>query len=318
MVANGQDITKLLIGSAEQSILVSLRINDEAGLKSDTMELTVDNREPFDIPPIGSLVEVWLGYEPSPVPMGKFRLDHWELSGPPSILTLTAASAELTTEIKGQKTRSWHDTTLGQIASKIAGEHSLGLSIAPDLASREVEHIDQQTESDLNFLSRLAKRNGAVFKLADGKILLAEKGSDLHPSGTQKLETKITPSDVVSWRIEESERGQNGSVKCQWVDHEAGKRKTVTAGSGSPVQRDKRLYRTEAEAGAAARALLGDLQRGKRSGSIEMAGNPALYAGCILGLSGFHAAVDGQQSVSSVTHELRSSGYTTSASFESV
>lgn len=316
VVANGVDITTLLLDPSRKKILVSLTITDEAGVKADSLELVVDNREHFAIPPIGSEIEVWLGYEPAPERMGRYRLDHWSLSGPPNILTLSATSAELTTAIKETKSRSWHDTTLGAIVSKIAGEHSVGSAIDGELAARAVEHIDQQTESDLNFLSRLAKRNGAMFKLGDGKIIFAKKGAPTFPNGGAKPVRTIRPADVATWSVTESERGGHKSAAAQWHDHDAGKRKTVTVGEGKPVHRDKRLYRTEAEAQAAAEAILGDLRRGKREGSLEMAGSPHLFAESPVTLSGFHPDADGTYNAKSVTHAFTSSGYTTSVSLE--
>lgn len=315
IVANGRDITTLLLSKDGRKVLVSLTVIDEAGLASDSAELVVDNREGFAVPPIGSLLEIWLGYEPAPVRTGRYRLTGWEKSGPPNTLTLFATAAELTTAIKGQKMRSWHDTTLGAIINKIAGEHSLGVAIDAELAARTVEHIDQQTESDLNFLSRLAKRNGATFKLADGKIVFTIRGA-MSFSGRAKAVRTIRPVEVSSWRMREDERSGHKSVICSWMDHKAGKRKTATAGSGEPVHRDKRLYRTEAEAKAAAEAALGDLRRGKREGTFEMAGAPDLFAETIVRLAGFDADVDGDYTAKTVTHSFSSSGYTTSVTLE--
>lgn len=316
IVIDGTDITARLIDKSRNKILVSIRVTDEAGIKSDAVELTIDNREGFPAPPKDAVIEVWLGYEPAPVYMGKFRVDEWTKSGPPNILTVSAKAAELTKEIKGKKTRSWNDTTIGAIVQKIAGEHGLDHAIDPALAGRAVEHIDQQTESDLAFLSRLAKRNGALFKLADGKVLFVKKGSKTNPSGKTKPARTVRPVEVSSWSMTESERGEHKAVKCSWVDHKAGKRKTVTAGSGKPVHRDKRTYRTEAEAKAAAQAQLGDLKRGKRDGSLEMMGNPDFCAEMDVTLAGFDPDVDGTYSAKSVSHDFSASGYTMSVSLE--
>lgn len=316
IVANGQDITTRLLDDSEKRVLVSLTVTDEAGIKADGLELTIDNRDRFEVPPIGSEIEVWLGYEPAPVRMGLYRLDSWEMSGPPNVLTLSASSAELTTAIKGQKTRSWHDTTLGAIVRAIAGQHGLGVLIPDELAGRPMEHIDQQTESDLNFLSRLASRNGAVFKLADGKVLFTPKGASVTAAGEPKPDLTVVPAMVASWSVTESERGGHQSVVCHWMDHHAGKRKSVTVGEGKPVRRDKRLYRTEEEARAAAQATLGDLRRGKRDATLEMAGNTDVFAESDLTMRGFHGNVDGRYGVKSVSHTFDSSGFRTSVSLE--
>lgn len=317
IVVDGKDITSRLLDKSRRKVLVSLTVTDEAGIKSDSAELVVDNREGFPAPPVGALMEVWMGYEPSPKYMGQFRIDEWTKSGPPNTLTVSAKSAELTTEIKGHKTRSHHATTVGDIVRKIAGEHGLGVSVDSKIGARVVEHIDQQSESDLAFLSRLAKRNGAMFKLAGGKVLFAKKGARTTPSGAAKAARTLKPTDgVASWTMTKSERGGHKSVNCYWHDHDEGRRKKATAGSGKPVFRDKRIYRTEAEASAAAAAHLGDLHRGKADGSVDVVGDPTFFAEMTVTLSGFDPDADGTYTAKSVAHKFDSSGYTTSVALE--
>lgn len=318
IVANGVDITtKLIDPRAQRAILASLTITDEAGVKSDTLELEVDNRgRTFAVPAIGSELQVWLGFEPAPLYMGRYRLDDWTKSGPPNVIRMSAKSAELTTAIKSPKRRSWHETTVGAIVEKIAGEHALGVAISPELASRAIEHIDQQNESDVGFLTRLAGRHGATFKVADGKLVFAAKGSREYPTGGAKPVTVIRPADVSTWSVTASERGGFRSVVTQWHDHDAGKRKSLTAGAGEPVYRERHVYRTEAEAKAAAEARLGDLKRGRREAQFEGVGNPALFAEGVVRLEGFDPDCDGDFFAKSVTHSFSASGYTTSVTLE--
>jgi phage protein D len=78
---DGKDITTRLLGGGSNCILESLTITDEAGVKSDSLELSIDNRDGFKAPAIGGQIQVWLGYDPSPAYMGKFRVDEWTKSG---------------------------------------------------------------------------------------------------------------------------------------------------------------------------------------------------------------------------------------------
>lgn len=151
LTINGQDAQPELLRR-----LVSLTLHDEAGVKADTLELVLDGAGDVAPPPNGAEIRVWLGYEPTPADMGRFRVNDWTLAGPAKTITVRAVAADLTSEIKATKTRSHHDTTLGDIVRKIAGEHRLAVEIDADLASQRIEHIDQQTESDMGFLSRLA------------------------------------------------------------------------------------------------------------------------------------------------------------------
>jgi phage protein D len=225
-------------------------------------------------------------------------------------------SAELTTAIKETKVKSFHGKTLGDIVREIAGKHGLGVSIDKDLASRHVEHIDQQNESDVAFLTRLASRNGATFKVANGKAIFTKKGSKTLPSGAAKPAVTVKPEQVSSWSVTQSERGGHKSVIAYWNDHKAGKRKKATSGSGKPAHRMRHVYATEAEAKAAAAGKLGELNRGKRSGQIDLPGNPAFFAEGAVTLQGFDPDCDGGFFAKTVTHTFSSSGFTTSVSLE--
>lgn len=293
-----------------------MTITDESGVKSDAVELEIDNRDKLAVPPVGSDLQVWIGYEPSPVFMGKFKVDEWTKSGPSATIRISAKSADVTAAIKGHKTRSFDGKTVQQIVSQVAGDNGLGTAVDSSIGSRQVEHIDQHNESDMAFLTRLAGRQGATFKVADGKVIFAKKGSTTLPSGNTKPPVTLKPADVSTWSITQSERGGQKSVVCYWHDYSKNKRTKVTSGSGKPAFRDKKVYRTQAEAQAAADGKLGELTRGKRSGQLEMPGNPNIFAEGVVNLNGFDSDADGSYFAKTVSHNFSSGGYRTSVTLE--
>jgi phage protein D len=316
---DGRDITTRLIDKDRRKPLVSITITDEAGIKSDRCDLEIDLRESFAPPTPGSEFTVYMGYEPEPVLMGKYRVDSWSKKGPPNTLTVSASSADLTTAIKETKHRAYHEKTVASIVQEVAGRHSLGTAIDQDIGSNYVEHIDQSAESDMGFLTRLAKRHGATFKVANGTVIFAKKGSTTLPSGVGKPAITVKPVDVASWTVNAGERGAHDAVICYYHNHDTGKRKGARAGKGgdgTTVHRDKRVYATEAEANAAAKAQLGELTRGQKTGSIECVGNPAFFAEGVVVLDGFDPDADGQYYAKTVTHTFNGSGYTTSVALE--
>ena len=294
----------------------TITLHDEAGIKADTLEIEIDAGGDIDIPAAGTEIKLWLGYEPSPVYKGRFRVDRWTLSGPLQILRVNAVAADLTTKIKATKTRSHHDTTLGAIVNKIAGEHGLAVAMDDELAARKVEHIDQQTESDMGFLTRLALRNGATFKFGAGRIIFTAKGSKMMPDGSDKPVLTIQREQLTDWTVSVDERGGHKAVKCEYRDVKTGKRVMVEAGAGEPCHRDRKLYATRVEAEAAAKAKMGDLERSSLSVDISGPGIPELFAEGLVRLTGVHAAADGEYLAKSVEHTLSASGYAFSASLE--
>lgn len=307
---DGKDVT-----TEWESVLESLAITDEAGVKSDSCEVSFDAREGFTAPPVGAELKVWLGYEPEPVYMGSYKVESWSKRSPPLILSVSAKAADMTGPIRAHKVRSFHDRTVKQIVDQVAGDNGLTAQVDREIGARKIEHIDQQSESDIAFLTRLAKRHGATFKQADGKLLFAAKGSRTKPDGSAKTVITIKPTASTSWTAECGERGGFEGATTQYIDRATGKRRTVTEG-GKPLNRDRRLYGSEVEARAAAQANIGDLRRGKMAVSLEMPGTPTLYAEALVHLEGFDADVDGEYLAKSVSHTYGGDGFTTSLSLE--
>lgn len=314
LVYAGQDISTKLMQNGGP--LISLVVTDEAGIKSDTVEIEFDDRERLPSPTKGAEIKVWLGYEPEPVYMGRFAVDEWERRGPVRTLRISAKAAALTTAIRAAKSRSWHDLDLGDIVDTIAGEHGLQVKMHDEMRAIHLDHIDQQSESDLGFMTRLAKRSGATFKLADGNLIFAKKAAKTLPSGQEKEKIELRPGDVSTWSATDCARGECGSVICFWMDRDAGKRTKVVVGEGDPAHQDRKLYATEAEALAAAQAQFGTLNRGQKRIEIDGPGNPAVYAEAMLSLRNFDQDVDGEYIVKGVRHSLDEGGFLTSIHVE--
>lgn len=299
--------------------LLSLTVTDNEGLKSDSVEIVVDNRDRIPAPKKGSQFKVWLGYaETGLVYMGSYQVDTWSKSGRPLKLQISAKAVGLTTEIKSPKSRSYHKTNVGEIVEKVAGKNSLGSKVHPELSKVKIGHIDQSNESDLHFLTRLAKRIGGNFKLADGQIIMNKAGAGTLPSGSQAPVFDIPETGTLEWSGSGSERGSYGSSSAAWHDTEEGERKTVVVGEGKPRYRDRKLYKTEDEARQAAQAVLSGLNRGKRSFNVSLPGKPEIFAGARMNATEYDPDVDGLYGIKSAVHTLDSGGLKTSLTGEGV
>jgi phage protein D len=311
VVMDGRDVT-----TNWQSVLESISVTDEAGLIADTCEFAFDNREGFTAPPLGAEIKIWIGYEPAPTYMGSYTLDSWTKTFNPRRLSISGKAVDFTSAIKSPKLRSHHAMTVKEIVEKIASGHQLAAIVDPAIGSRPIAHIDQQHESDMAFLTRLAKRNGATFKLGDGQIIFAAKGSPLAPSGKDKTPITIGYTDVTECSVQRSRRGEFDSASAHYMDHVAGKRLTAIAGTGTKRHRDRRLYGNKSEAQAAAAGNLGDFTRGQLTATVEMPGNPALFAEALVTLKGFDSDADGDYFAKSVTHTYGGDGYIMSLTLE--
>ena len=116
----------------------------------------------------------------------------------PSTMTVRGKASDSSPEFKAAKTRSWHQQTIGQIVTQIAGEHGQRLRFIATFTDRLIEHIDQENESDAHFMTRLGKLYGAVAKPADGRLLFIPEGAGISTSGQALSAAIIDKSEITS------------------------------------------------------------------------------------------------------------------------
>lgn len=320
ITANQSDITDAL-----RERFGSLRLSDKAGVESDEVVITLadhDPSAPIALPPTGAELHVWLGYDTRADDMGVYVVDSIEISWPPNQLKIVAKAAPMAESDSGQgstrlmlqtkKTRSWEaGTTLGDMVSAIASEHSLEPAVQSVMAGITLPHVDQVNESDMNLLTRLARDHDGIVKPAGGTLLLARRGSSQTAgSGGQALPTvAITPEMVSSGRMKLAKRGKAGSVVARWRDTDAATTLEITEGEGEPVQRLQAIHPDEESARAAARSELNRGARGEQVLKLTLPGRTDLMAEGRLQLSGFRAGADGEWLITQVDHQMDSSGY---------
>lgn len=308
VAANGTDITGKINGR-----LISMDIVDKAGVKSDSVTITIDDRDQLlTIPSRGAKLQVWIGWAGGTlVSKGKFTVDEVEIEGPERQMIIRANAADMNSGIKAPKERSFDNITFGDLVKTIAKDNGLTPSIPADLAARNLGHVDQ-TESDLQLLTRICAEQGATFKIADKRLVVADRASGKTASGKTLPMMPLNSGNCEGWTATISERDKYRSVVAQYHDHDSADLLEVTAGEGDPSLTLKNTYKDEETAKHAARSKLAALNRGALSVSIRgYIGNPNMIAEQLAVLSGFRAGVDGQELViDQVTHSISDSGYT--------
>lgn len=315
IVADGANITELI---ADRLLLA--QITDQAGVKSDRLMLVIDDRdERLEIPKKGVKLEVSLGYVGKAlVRMGSYTVAEVEVEGPARQMTIQATAVDMTKGIRSPKERSWPNVTLGTLVRKIAADNELKPSIAPELAARNLGHLDQ-TESDMQLLQRVCAEQGATCKVADGRLVVATRAGGKAATGAKLPPATIEAGSCASWSATMTDRNNYKAVKAYYHDAGKAKRTSVTAGSGKPVMTLKNTYTSKDEAKQACESKLKALSTGVGEVRISaMVGDPEMSAERIATLKGFRKGVDSDGwVVNSVTHTFNGDGYTCDVELES-
>lgn len=321
IVANSENITAKI-----RERFKSLRLVDETGTESDTVEISLSDHDPskrIALPKPGAELEVFIGYDTSIDYKGLFVVDEVELSGYPCEMVIRARAAPYTTskggkrDLQTQKTRSWpKGTTLGAMVKRIAGEHRLKPAISPGLASIALPHTDQSHESDMSLLSRLAKRYDAIAKPADGLLVFAKRGYVQSASGKERPGVTLTPEDGSNYRVVIASRDSAGTVVAYYRDTRKAQRREVTIGGGDPVVRLRMAYADRVSAENAARATQRSRARAERRLTYTFPGRSEIVAEAVATMRGFRDGVDGDWLIKRAEHYVGPNGYRTTIECE--
>ncbi len=309
-------IFQILIGTNDitsmiNDRLLSLRINDEPGIRSDTLELRLDDRDAkLALPSSGTEISVKLGYDGQKLfHKGLFTVDEIDLSGPTQTLTVKAKAANMQQSLKQPKTRPWENVSFGDIITKIAGEHELKPRVSDTLFAINFQHLDQTNESDLHLITRLARQHDVIAKPANGFLLVVPRGEMRSATGKNMSTVSLTKKDLLDWRMTSAERGRYEAVTAYWHDLASASKIPEKVGDGTPVYTLRNTYPNAEEARAASQAKLNSLGRGSSTLSITMPGQSSLCAESKLTLSGVRKGIDGDWVVTRVEHIMNQSGY---------
>lgn len=312
---DGKDITPTV-----NARLVSLRLEETRGDTADQLDLTLSDHDgKLAIPRKGVTIALALGWAGQQlVDKGTFTVDEVEHSGAPDQVSIRARSADLATSLRARRDQSWHQFTLGQILRTIATRNGLGLRIDDALARMALAHIDQTNESDLNFLTRLAKRYDAVATAKRGRLLFLPINGTTTSQGHSLPGITITRASGDSHRYHQSDQDSYTGVRAYWHDGKKAHRTGVVVGTQVHLKTLKDTYASAADALAAAKAEWQRLQRGAASLSLTLAvGNPLLVPQTPVTVRGFKGQIDGTGwLVERATHSLEDGGFTTQVEME--
>lgn len=314
ITADKKDVTALI---AQR--LVSINITDETGLISDTCEILLDNRdEKLEIPPRGAVLEVSLGYEDKPLTkMGSYIVDDVELSSLPLQMRITGKASNtldknLSKKIKAPKSKSWHGYTLVGILTAIASNHGFKAVVDEYFKQIYISHIDQTDESDISFLTSLAKNYGAFVKLSLGRLLFFRKGISVSETGKELPTIKFSASQISDWKLRVSDMEKFGKVIAKWHNFATGKEENVFVGTNDPAYTMRYKFVSADRALEAAKAKLSEFKQGAENLTFSTIGNPSLSAENKIIFTDIKYLKNKNWIITSVNHFLSDQGFVSS------
>jgi phage protein D len=315
LVVDGTDITVKI-----NPRLISLSLTECRGGEADQLDLVLDDTDGrLAIPPKKATISLQLGWAGQAlVDKGTFVVDEVEHSGAPDQLQVRARSADMAQTIKVRVEKSWHQKTLGMIVGSIAAKHGLTPRIDKRLAATVVDHIDQTNESDLNFVSRLAKRYDAVSTVKKGSLIFVPINGTRDSRGKTLSPQTISRDAGDSHRFHSAEREAYSGVRAYWHDAKRAKRRGVLVGLSGNAKRLRDTYANQADALAGAKAEWQRIQRGAATMELTLArGRPELGPQTPVTVAGFKPAIDAVSWLTvKATHSLGDGGLTTRIELE--
>ena len=302
------------VSAAFYDRLSTATITDNAGQDADTLDLVFDDSgNVLTMPEKGAKLNVAFGYRDyGSWMMGDFVVEKsgFSFGQGGDLLTLSAHSTDLRADVKEQDFEHFEETTIGAIVEKLAKRHGYDAKISPDLAARQIPYVARTGQSAMDFLTRLADRNQALFSIKANKFLFLSRGG-LPP-------ITITKSMCESSSFDVEPRSRYGKVEASWFDRSKGKAVSVTHKTGldGPVRRLRTVFTSQAEAEAATASEGDRLCRATGTGSLSLFGTPEIMADATLNLTGFRPEGNGEWRAGTVTHTYASDSYKTAVELE--
>ena len=311
IVADGADITALI-----NDRLLLLRTTDKPGMESDDFELRIDDRDSaVSLPSRGASIEVFLGYSDTALTrLGRYTVDEVELSGPPDTLVIRGKASDMRGSGKTTRSGSWESVSLASIVNDVAARNRWQ-PVCP--VATVVPRADQLSESDFNFITRLAKQYDCTAKVADGKLLVLQRQAGQSASGKILGPITLTRSEVSRWQFRLADRSTHKAVSTKHQDKKTGKLAIITLDNEDapnglpPVHTDRHIYPNKSAAEQAAKARLSAFNRSTAAVRLEMPGRTDLFAERSINAQGFKTGLDGEYLVDSVEQVFTQSGWST-------
>ncbi|MBL8901096.1 MAG: phage late control D family protein [Planctomycetes bacterium] len=227
---------------------------------------------------------------------------------------------------KRVRSHTWNDARHSDVVGSVAGEYGLGADVVE--TQPKVPKIEQNQESDLDFLRRLARRNEFIVYAQGKKLRFAPPRLQGNAALTLRwgeallsfapeinLAEQVGKVEVHGWDVD----GKREIVGRAGVGDDRGTRGTTATGPALVAQLLKdstlsvrRPVHSQQEADEIAKALLHRRAERLVRGSGATPGLPELGVDQLVEIEGLGAPFSGIYYVEQLTHSVSASGFSTS------
>lgn len=234
---------------------------------------------------------------------GTFLIDELSFQGSPLICTIQAVSAPISSSFKSTKKKNtWNHITLKDLAAEIASNAGVSL-IYDSQRTVSLSSIEQEKQTDAEFLQQLCKNYGFNRKVYSEKIILYdEEEYEKKPAVAE-----ISQKDMQSWSYRTEIEGSYTGAKMSYTDPENGKTYEASVGGGERILELSGKADSEADAKLQAEAQLKEANRNMTTLQFTLKVPIFLTAASTVNITGL-GKISGKYFLNTVKHSL-SSGY---------
>ena len=246
----------------------------------------------------------WTGNEKTKTfKCGSFTIDDVSLSGRPLSCSIGAGSAPANEDFKTtKKAKTWKNTNIKEIASKIAG--SAGIALHYEAGTIPISEVEQD-EADSSFLYSLCEKYGLAMKVYNNKLIIFdEERYEAKPNVA-----KISEKDIIgSWSYNTTLLGYYTGAKISYTDPDNSNTYSVEVGTKGRVYEFNSQVDNKYDAELQATAKMKKANKSVTTMNIKIVANTAIIASSVIEIVGL-GKINGRYYVDKVKHSVGSSGY---------
>lgn len=227
---------------------------------------------------------------------GKFVIDDFSISGRPLTAKINMVSKPANSSFSTkQRTKTWKNVTLKQIARKIAKRYKMKLVY--DGGTVKIKNIEQKKTEDGSFLKSLCEAYAYGIKIYSNKLVIYSKAKYEKKKAVKTIDEK----EVSNWNFNTTVSGTYTGCKFSYTNPKTNKTIKVKVGKGSRWLTSQGEASNKADALKRAYAAVNNSNEEATTISFTTLPDPKLIATANIKLTGF-GKLNGKYSIKEVKH----------------